>query len=197
MPIWALKSRNFEKVYKIKVKIRTILHIISKAHMHWLLVVGAILPLKSVAILSCHPVCRPSSILYIWKKVCPLFYQYSTGISSQKLGLPSKASPFSVNLSQWNSYKKNISTLLWAFHWVNFTEIGPAFLSWPNFCELISVKHLQKGSPSTLLWSFHWESHTEKGPAGLQKYIFYFTNFSNKNKIQPNFIWLWQLSRLK
>ena len=107
------------------------------------------------------------------------------------------AGPFSVNLSQWNPCKRSPFTLLWAFHWVNFTEIGPAFLSWPNFCELISVKHLQKGSPSTLLWSFHWESHTEKGPAGLQKYIFYFTNCWNKNMIKSNFIWLWQLSRLK
>ena len=46
MHFWAHKSQNYEKSYKIKVKIRTILHTISKAQIHYLLVVGAIVLLK-------------------------------------------------------------------------------------------------------------------------------------------------------
>ena len=46
-PFWAFKTQNFEKVYKIKGKIWTILHTIFKAQILWLLVVGgAMLLLK-------------------------------------------------------------------------------------------------------------------------------------------------------
>ena len=55
MVIWALKSQNFEKVYKIKIKIWTISHTISKAYMHWLLDGGAILLLKKCSDIKLSP----------------------------------------------------------------------------------------------------------------------------------------------
>ena len=41
MPFWAIKTQNFEKNYKINVKIWTILHIIFKAYNHKSLFAGA------------------------------------------------------------------------------------------------------------------------------------------------------------
>ena len=65
MAIWALKGQNFEKVCKIKIKIRAILHTISKAHMHWLLDGGAILLLKKCSDIKLSPGISSSSTTHV------------------------------------------------------------------------------------------------------------------------------------
>ena len=50
-----LKVKISKKIIKIKVKIWTILHTISKAHIHWSLAIGAILLLKKCSDIKLSP----------------------------------------------------------------------------------------------------------------------------------------------